>query len=212
MQRVRVHFEKTEAMRYTGHLDLQRAWERLLRRAGLPIAYSQGYNQRPRIQLAAALPLGFTSQAEVVDFWLEEPHPLQELLPRLKTASPPGIRIRRVEEVPEGERRAPALQSLVRSAEYTITLLETVPDLPARVEALLSAESLPRTRRKKAYDLRPLVFSLQILPPDSEGRQRLHTHLSAREAATGRPEEVLSALGIAPHLARVHRTALHYQP
>jgi uncharacterized protein (DUF2344 family) len=68
--RIRAEFAKTEAMRFTSHLDLYRAWERLLRRAGLPLQFSQGYNPRPKLQLAAPLPLGMTSQVEIIDFWL----------------------------------------------------------------------------------------------------------------------------------------------
>ncbi|GAB4536466.1 MAG: TIGR03936 family radical SAM-associated protein [Anaerolineales bacterium] len=210
-QRIRVHFSKTEAMRYTGHLDLQRAWERLLRRAALPVIYSQGFNPRPRIQLAAALPLGFTSQAEIADFWLETRHEIPVLQTRLEEAAPPGIRIQRVEEIPEGEQRAPALQSIMHASEYIITLLSPFAHLNEGVAALLTASTLPRTRRKKAYDLRPLIFSLEVLSPDEAGNQRLRAVLSARESATGRPEEVLAALGIPAHLARVHRTALHYE-
>ncbi len=194
-------------MRYTGHLDLQRAWERILRRAGLPVAYSQGYNQRARIQLAAALPLGFTSEAEIVDFWLVSPQKTDAIEAALREAVPPGIRIHAVEEITG---KAPALQSVMRSAEYLVTLLEAIPDLEERVAALLKADSLPRVRRKKRYDLRPLVFTLHTLPPDTAGKQRLFMHLSARESATGRPDEVLDALSIAPHTARVHRTALHF--
>ena len=59
-------------MRFTGHLDLHRAWERTFRRAGLPLAYSQGFNPHPRLNLASALPLGFTSEGEVIDVWLEQ--------------------------------------------------------------------------------------------------------------------------------------------
>ena len=65
--RLRIVFAKTEAMRYTSHLDLHRTWERTIRRANLPLAYSQGYNPHPRINLASALPLGFTSDCEVVE-------------------------------------------------------------------------------------------------------------------------------------------------
>ncbi len=61
MQRLRLTFAKTAAMRYTGHLDLHTTWERTLRRARLPLAYSQGFHPQPKIQLASALPLGFTS-------------------------------------------------------------------------------------------------------------------------------------------------------
>ncbi len=63
--RYRLRFHKTEAMRFTGHLDLHRALERTIRRSGLPLAYTRGFSPHPRLQLAAALPLGFVSRAEV---------------------------------------------------------------------------------------------------------------------------------------------------
>ncbi|MDP3186130.1 MAG: TIGR03936 family radical SAM-associated protein, partial [Anaerolineales bacterium] len=64
---MRITFSKTGALRYTGHLDLQRIWERTARRAGLPLVYSQGFHPQPKIQIAAALPLGFSGRAELVD-------------------------------------------------------------------------------------------------------------------------------------------------
>jgi uncharacterized protein (DUF2344 family) len=70
--RFRITFSKTNAMRFTGHLDLQRTWERTIRRARLPLSYSQGFNPRPKINLAAALPLGFTSSCEMVEIWLDD--------------------------------------------------------------------------------------------------------------------------------------------
>ena len=71
-QRIRISFSKTEAMRFTGHLDLILTWERTFRRADLPLSYSEGFNPRPVINLAAPLPLGFISTAEIGDFWLSE--------------------------------------------------------------------------------------------------------------------------------------------
>ncbi|HLE27799.1 MAG TPA: TIGR03936 family radical SAM-associated protein, partial [Anaerolineales bacterium] len=73
MQRLRLTFAKTAAMKFSGHLDLHKTWERTLRRARLPLAYSQGFNPQPRLQLASALPLGFTSECEVLDAWMEAP-------------------------------------------------------------------------------------------------------------------------------------------
>ena len=73
VQRMRMTFTKEGTARYISHLDLARAVERALNRAGLPIAYTQGFNRRPRLSLAAALPLGYTSQAEIADVWLTEP-------------------------------------------------------------------------------------------------------------------------------------------
>ena len=67
VQRMRMTFTKEGTARYISHLDLARAVERALNRAGLPIAYTQGFNRRPRLSLAAALPLGYTSQAEIAD-------------------------------------------------------------------------------------------------------------------------------------------------
>ena len=82
--RYRITFTKDEAQRFTSHLDLHRAWGRLLRRAGLPLLYSQGFNPRPRIQLSTALPLGCTSEHELADIWLTEEIPCSEILERLQ--------------------------------------------------------------------------------------------------------------------------------
>ncbi len=206
--RIRISFEKTAAMRFTGHLDLHCAWERTFRRSGLPLAYSQGFNPHPRLNLAAALPLGFTSQAELIDAWLENDLPLPEVMAALQPALPPGLHILDIQPVDD---RAPAPQTEVEASEYTLTLLEPCPDLDTRCANLLAADSLPRRRRDKDYDLRPLILALNLLPEDEQGHQRLFARLSARESATGRPEEVLDALGFPPNAARSHRTALLFR-
>src|SRR5512146_1378298 len=108
--RLRITFAKTEAMRYTGHLDLHRTWERTFRRAQLPLAYSQGFHPQPRINLASALPLGFTSDSEVADIWLEKDMPLDQIRELLQAALPPGISILQIEEV---DSQAPALQTQI---------------------------------------------------------------------------------------------------
>jgi radical SAM-linked protein len=203
--RLRITFAKTAAMRYTSHLDLHRTWERTIRRAGLPLAYSHGYNPRPRIQIAAALPLGFTSQHEIVDVWFEDPLEIHEVLEALEKAVPPGVKIIEISQV---DLRSPALQTQKIAADYIITFLEPVPHIGARVEVLRSAERLPRQRRGKDYDLRPLVEEIHPLPDDEDGQQRIHMRLALREGATGRPEEVLLAMGIQPELARVHRECI----
>ena len=203
--RLRVTFAKTEEMRYTGHLDLHRTWERTFRRAGLPLAYSQGFHPQPRLNLASALPLGFTSECEMADVWLERLIPAQEARAALEQAIPPGIEIKEVQEV---EEKAPALQTQVIASEYVITLMDANPHLNQRIQELLAAESLPRERRGKRYDLRPLVEELRQLPDDEQQRTRLFLRLSSRPAATGRPEELLSALDILPTSALVHRIKL----
>jgi radical SAM-linked protein len=203
--RLRIHFAKTELMRYTGHLDLHRAWERTMRRAGLPLAYSQGFRPHPRINLGCALPLGFTSQDEVVDIWLEQSLPLDQIETALQSSLPPGIQLQAVEII---DAKEPTLQTQLIAAEYQITLLEAIPGLDAKLEEVCQSASLLRQRRGKAYDLRPLILELRRLGNNPTGQQQLHMVLSTREGATGRPEEVILALGGDPNLARVQRSRL----
>lgn len=201
--RVRIIFSKQGALRYTGHLDLHKIWERSIRRAKLPLAYSQGYHPQPKINLAAALPLGFSSKAEVMDMWLNED--VEDVLPTLQAHVPPGLTIMQAETVDD---RKPSLQSQVIAAEYQVEITEAghASGLTEKIASVLESESIPRVRRKKSYDLRPLIEELTA--PDDE---HIHMHLTAREGATGRPEEVLDAMGIPLEDTRIERTKLHFK-
>jgi radical SAM-linked protein len=203
--RIRLLFAKTEAMRYTGHLDLFRAIERMIRRSRLPLAYTQGFKPHPRINLASALPLGFTSEAEVADIWLQEELPASFIQHALQIAAPPGILIRSAAPAAQEDS---SLQADLIACDYLVTLLESIPDLENRVERILAATHLPRERRKKSYDLRPLIEQLRVLSPLQADFARLHMRLAAREGATGRPEEVVAELGGDPLAVRYHRVKL----
>jgi radical SAM-linked protein len=207
--RIRITFSKHGALRYTGHLDLHNLLERAARRAALPLAYSQGFHPSPKIQLASALPLGFSSRAELMDIWLTTDREVSGLRTDLQTALPRDIQILKIEQVDE---RVPPLQTQVIAAEYEALVPdEFASDLTSNLSALLEAASLPRERRGKPYDLRPLIESLEAAPADGSGKRRLFMRLTAREGATGRPEEVLSALGIPAEYVRVERTSLIFQ-
>jgi radical SAM-linked protein len=203
--RIRITFVKQGALRYTGHLDLHKLWERAARRAELPLAYSQGFHPQPKMNMAAALPLGFSSRCEVMDMKLEHDISLDDLPTRLNRTLPSGLRVVGVQEVDE---RAPALQTQVELAEYEVTLtaLWDRSDLERRIDSVLELRSLPRERRGKKYDLRPLIEELR-LPADGKIVMRLR----AREGATGRPEEVLDVLGIAFEETRIERTRLVFK-
>jgi len=203
--RLRITFAKQDALRYTGHLDLHRIWERAARRAELPLAYSQGFHPQPKISLAAALPLGFSSTCEVLDMRLVEDLPLEGLKERIQAAVPTALKIVEIERVHE---KLPALQTLVASAEYLVILTEPADgsELAQKTAEMLAASSLPRERRGKAYDLRPLIESLSVIGP--QDKPCLKMRLSAREGATGRPEELLDHLGISADTVRVERTRL----
>ncbi len=206
MQRLRITFAKTAAMQYTGHLDLHKTWERTLRRARLPLAYSEGFNPHPKIQLGAALPLGFTSECELVDVWLETDWPSDAARAALDAAAPPGLRLQSLAAVPA---HAPAVQTLVTTAEYRVWVPATMAAsaLEAAVAALLAAPEIRRNRRGKDYDLRPLVEALTLTASDADGHT-LTMQLAAREGATGRPEEVVEALGLPASSAVYHRQKL----
>ena len=207
--RLRINFSKYGALRYTGHLDLHTLWERTVRRAGLPLSYTQGFHPGPRIQLASALPLGFIGRAEIVDLWINEIDevPLPPFKEILQPAAPRGLGINSVEVV---DGHCPALQTRVISAEYEITLLEMadLPELEQGISVLLGRSSIPRERRGKPYDLRPLIESLELMHSRAGDVVRLKMRLSAREGATGRPEEVLAVLGIPFETTRIERTQL----
>ena len=214
--RVRFTFAKQGALRYTGHLDLHNLLERAARRAGLSLAYTQGYHPQPKINIASALPLGFSSRAEVMDIWLSADCEVSQLRTDLQAALPGGIQILNAEQVDD---RAPALQTQVLSAEYEVTLSEPTPNLDEKLASVMGAESLLRERRGKTYDLRPLIEELYVLesgdlpphmPPQTPPIQ-IFMRLASREGATGRPEEVLTALDIPVESARVERTRLIFR-
>ena len=209
--RVRVHFGKHGPLRYTSHLDLARIWERLLRRAGVPVVYSQGFNPRPKIQLAAALPLGYSSTCEVLDVWLaqDSSSPLDDLTARLQAKAPQGLTVQRVELV---NLRSPALQTLVRQAVYRITFDEItdLAKLRQAVADVLGAQQIIRERRNKRYDLRPLIIDLEVVEDNTVPAPLLLATLSLGEAATARPDELLAALGFEATAAHIERIAMHF--
>lgn len=202
--RIRITFIKQGALRYTGHLDLHKLWERAARRAELPLAYSQGFHPQPKMNMAAALPLGFSSRCEVMDIKLEHDIPLDDLPTRLNSTLPSGLQVVGIEQVDE---RAPALQTQVSSAEYEVTLTEKInpAELQQTIDSVMELKTLPRERRGKMYDLRPLIERLERLSDN-----KIFMRLAAREGATGRPEEVLDVLGIAFEGTRIERTRLMF--
>jgi radical SAM-linked protein len=204
--RYRIHFAKEDAIRFTSHLDLYRTWERTLRRARIPLFYSQGFNPRPKMNQSPALPLGCTSECEAIDIWLEEERTPEQLLHDLKHVTPQGLRTQSIQEM---DLRVPSLQSQVVAVAYEVRLdpPPSYEDLQRAVQRTVKSESLPRRRRGRDYDLRPLIESLEVDRGES-GKPKLRMILSAREGATGRPDEVITCLGMDPTLARIHRTRL----
>jgi radical SAM-linked protein len=206
MVRYRIAYQKNKAIKYTSNLDLYRVWERTLRRAGLPVVYSQGFHPQPKINLASPLPLGMTSKVELVDIWLQEAQNIAHLKQLIDHSIPPGINIDAIEEVSPDE---PPIQTTIISSMYCIELPSGInmDDLKDRILTVLSSPQLIRTRRDRTYDLRPLIIEISI-PANDMHHPILQMHLTATEGKTGRPDEVLLALGIDPSETLITRTRL----
>lgn len=212
VQRLRLIISKGEVVRYISHLDLARALERAINRAGLPVAYSQGFNRRPRLSMAAALPLGYTSEAEMADVWLVEWLPPDAFQARLVTTLPPGINVQSVAEVPLS---APSLQQQMAESAYIVRFIDPIDEAELRrqVTAIWAASSIMRERhrtkdgRPKSFDLRPLILEMRVVANERETAQ-LFLRLVQTATQTGRPDDVLVALGLDPLEAKVHRIGL----
>jgi radical SAM-linked protein len=208
--RLRLIFAKKKQIKYIGHLDLVLAWERALRRAQIPLAYSKGFNPRPKIQVASSLPLGTSGSAEIMDIIITQPVEPTDALDRIKPALPEGIELHNVEIIPL---KAPTLQHLLRQAEYRVTVETDLSagELAQRIETLLAADKIVQTRQRKKkgeeIDLRPWLHEL-TLESAAEGTARLHMRLTAGQYGNLRPEEVLRALGLSDNWAEVDRTCL----
>ena len=204
--RIRVRYSKGSILRFTGHLDLQRIWERTLRRSGLPIRYSQGFHRRARLNLASALPLGFVSDDEQLDFWMDGSSPLKDITERLVAAAPPGLEIQSVQAVDLSE---DALQTQMKASEFVVSFYDQQDPaaLLEQIEGLLAQDEIIYVRRKKAYDLRPLILNLEIIT-FAAGEPGLRMRLLAQPGATGRPDDLMDVLGFPNTDYLIRRTAL----
>lgn len=209
-QRLRITFAKGEQVKYISHLDMMRLWERVLRRANIPLLYSKGYNPRPKISIAAPLAVGFTGQREVMDLILERPISPVDFAKAVSKQLTSGISLAQVDEVYTA---LPSLQSQLYSADHRVIVAarETEQQMQHRIADLLRSEHLPRERRGKEYDLRPLIEELSLEDKTEEGHV-LEMRLSMGERGTGRPDEVLAELGVGDVVRAIERTRLHFTP
>jgi radical SAM-linked protein len=210
MQRLRIRFGWGEAVRFISHLDIIRLWQRALNRAGLPLAYSEGFNPHPRISLAAPLALGVTGEAELMDIYLSRwasPHAFTDAVAR---QLPAGIEMKQVYNIAV---TLPSLQSQVRFAEYRVTLAtgKGREEVEAALNRLLDAGELPwqhqRDTGPRHYDLRALIDDLW-LAEWQDGRCTIGMRLRCDSGGSGRPEQVTAALGFEEYPESMHRTRL----
>lgn len=158
---VRVFFKKTGRMKFISHLDLQRFMIRMIRRSGIPVWYSEGFNPHPYITFALPLSLGFESTYDIMDMRLDDDNfPLNDTLKMLKTVMPEGIELIGIGEpwMKAGE---------IAFAKYEISFDSLDEDIRAKLNDFLSlSEILTEKKNKKGkwntIDLAPSIKSYNL--------------------------------------------------
>jgi radical SAM-linked protein len=207
MQRIRITYKKSGDIIYTSNLDLQKIWERTCRRAKLSIAYSLGFHPQARIQQAAPLPLGFLSRTEIVDIWLDMDTVFSDLQERINFALPNGLDVIRIEII---DLKDPALQNRITSSVYQVELPQgTSKDLlEQNIRNLLLTNELKIIKRGKTINLRERIESIELLEKNSSEQLSMVMRLTQRPGLTGRPDDILNAMGVDPFLTKIERINL----
>ena len=208
--KLRLRFSKSGDLRFISHHDLMRCVERMLRRAAIPMALSQGFNPRPKFVFTLALALGIEGRREVLELELAEPMDPEEVLRRLRATAPRGLDWLEVEAVPPGSRAAQP-----EAVAFTLEVpAERRPAAQERLAEFLASDHWPYTRhrpdREVPIDLRPFLIEAEL---DPLGVLRFRMRMSP--AGSARPEELLDALGLRDLLGQgsvLVRTAVELVP
>ncbi len=196
--RLIVRFEKTGAALHMSHLDLQRAVQRLLRRSGLPVKYTAGFNPHTVLSFTAPLPVGTSSIYELMDFEVDETD-AAGVVPAMNTVAPDGLRAYQARVV---SACFPAPMAASDWADYEVGPAPEA--IIAEVDGLLALSELVVDKRTKSgtkpVDIRPMIKNISIA-----GEGILCMRLAASQAQTLRPDLVVSALAVragvgAPHV------------
>lgn len=210
MQRLRIKFNRGEELKFISHLDITRLWQRAFVRAGVPLAYSQGFNPHPQISLAAPLPVGVTGEAELMDIYCARNVSPPSFTQSVNRELPGGIRIVQTQQV---NPTLPALQAVVALAEYDITVAtdRSKEEVERMIAQLLSLATLPwqheRDTGVRHYDLRTLVQDIWLIDC-KDGNAVIGMKLNCDSNGSGRPEQVSLALGFTGYPRSINRTEL----
>jgi radical SAM-linked protein len=224
---IRIRFTRGEDVKFISHLDLMKVFERAVRRTGLPIAYSQGFNPHPHLVFGLPLSVGVTSDGEYADFELTRQIQPQQFMDVLNASLPEAIRI-----TAAGEKLSKTnIMAAIAGADYTLSIFlnETISldEAASKLKALMAMESIMVLKEGKGaakeVDIRPLICSADIeaagqLPFGYETFTSafvIHTQFRAGSAANLRPELFVKALvekaGLPVAASRLHRRALYVE-
>jgi radical SAM-linked protein len=196
VEKFRLRFRKDAALRLVSHHDLLRCFERMLRRAALPVHSSQGFHPKASIVFALSLPLGVVGCEEVVELAFDETLDPNNLLERLNHQAPPGLRMLSALRV------APRNTAQVRCVSYRIAADARRAEIAQRqVDAILAATEcwVERTRpQPRRVNIRPFLDAVRVSPASIE------IDIFVTPNGTARPDETLRALGVGDLLDEGH--------
>jgi len=187
-QRLRLWFGVEGDKRFLSHHDMMRLWERALRRAGLPLRLSQGYNPRPKMSLPEPRSVGIASEAEILEFELADWVNPDAVLERLRAQMPSGLAIRSLDLVRPTDKAHP------HTVVYVVQLESPPSDLVDRARRVLDRREAPvvrpRPKGDKHLDARPFIRNIET----GDGLQ-IRMTLATGPGGTVRPDEVLHLMG-----------------
>ena len=205
-QRIRIRWTKRGRVRYVSARDLSSVWERALRRADLPIAYSEGFTPHAKVSFPDALPVGYDSTGEYAELTFAAPIVPDRDLACLSSTLPEGMDILTYLDVPDG---APKLARMLRATLWelvwpAVDAAELTDLLTARGQALLATDHIEVIRHRpdgdRTIDVRPAVLTLaaatrRAAPPSGDGEHTVLRAVLRNDGPTVRPTDLLSALG-----------------
>jgi len=184
----RVRFTKTDKMRFLSHHDLMRLFERALRRTGLPLRMTEGYNPHPVVAFPTALGLGIESLDEILEFELTSWTSPKQLERLLGEQLPEGVRVASAEAFDRKQR------SYVNYVEYEASCPGQHEGVDGRIRAFLALKECPVERvsdkGSKTVEIRQYVMALDV------EHDQIYLRIRITDQGTAKPEEVLRSIGI----------------
>lgn len=158
--RIALEFEKKGAAKYISHLDLQRAFSRAIRRSGVPVALSKGFNPHYTVSFASALALGIESECEIAEMATEVDVDPGQLFIAMKAALPPGLSAKRAAVLQD---KAPKLAASVREAEYHVFVKSgNIDEIKKAVCDIINSGEIAVSKDGKDINVRNMIFSLEM--------------------------------------------------
>jgi radical SAM-linked protein len=200
VQRVRVRYAKRGRLRFTSHRDFARAFERALRRADVPIAYSAGFSPHPKVSYVGASPTGVASEAEYLELGLAAERDPDALRAALDEALPDGLDV--LEVVPAG---TGSLSERMEASHWRIELPGVSDDTARRAVAAFLAQEHVAVERltksgRRSVDARAAVLAVGV-PARAEGDHAILDVVVRQVTPSVRPDDVLAALRLVAGLA-----------